>query len=142
MNSEALFRRWVIGLGACLATWCLAPVAPAAGDPFTEGVRPTPWLKPEEEQKTFHLPPGFEIQLVAAEPDLLKPMNLAFDDQGRIWVTVTQEYPYPVVPPDKGGRDAIVILEDTDNDGHADKVTRYAEGLNIPIGIYPYDKAT
>lgn len=108
-----------------------------AADPFAEGVRSTPWLKPEEEQKRFHLPPNFEIQLVASEPDIIKPMNMAFDARGRIWVTVTREYPY-AAPLDKPARDAIKILEDTNGDGKADKVTTFAEGLNIPTGIYPF----
>ena len=108
-----------------------------AADPFAENVRTTPWRNPEEQQKTFHLPPGFEIQLVAAEPDILKPMNLAFDARGRLWVTVTQEYPYPA-PTNRLGRDAIKVLEDTDGDGRADKFTTFVEGLNIPIGVYPY----
>ena len=61
----------------------LLPAAPAA-DPFAEGVRPTPWKSPADEQKAFGLPPGFEIQLVAAEPDINKPLNLAFDAAGRL----------------------------------------------------------
>src|SRR5437867_4948941 len=108
-----------------------------AADPFAENVRPTEALMPEQEQKSFHLPPGFVIQLVAAEPDILKPMNMAFDAQGRLWVTVTREYPYPA-PTNRPGRDVIKILEDTDGDGRADKITTFASGLNIPIGIYPY----
>src|ERR1700704_2120314 len=68
-----------------------------AGDPFAENVRTTPALTPEQEQKGFRLPPGFEIQLVAADPDIFKPMNMAFDAQGRLWVTVTREYPFPVL---------------------------------------------
>ena len=107
-----------------------------AADPFSEGVRTTPWLSPEDEQKKFKLPPGFEIQLVAAEPDIIKPMNMAFDARGRLWVTVTREYPY-AAPLDKPGRDAIKILEDTNGDGKADKITTFADGLNIPTGIYP-----
>jgi len=109
----------------------------SAADPFAENVRTTPWQKPDQEQKSFHLPPGFEIQLVAAEPDILKPMNMAFDARGRLWVTVTQEYPYPA-PTNRPGRDAIKILEDTNGDGRADKITTFADGLNIPIGLYPY----
>jgi putative membrane-bound dehydrogenase-like protein len=97
----------------------------------------TPHLTPEQEQNSFHLPPGFEIQLFAAEPQILKPMNMAFDAKGRLWVTVTREYPYPV-PLDKTGRDEIRILEDTDGDGRADKVTTFVDGLNIPIGLYPF----
>ena len=111
-------------------------LAPGA-DPFAENVRSTPWQTPEDERKSFRLPPGFELQLVASEPDLFKPMNLAFDARGRLWVTVTQEYPYPA-PTNRPARDAIKILEDTDGDGRADKITTFAEGLNIPIGIYPY----
>lgn len=108
-------------------------------DPFGEGVRSTDPLTPEQEQKSFHLPGGFEIQLFAAEPDIAKPLNLAFDANGRLWVTVTREYPYPA-PADKAGRDAIKILEDTDGDGRADKITAFADGLNIPIGIHPYQE--
>ena len=108
-----------------------------AADPFAEGVRSTSWLNPEDQEKKFRLPPGFEINLVASEPEILKPMNMAFDARGRIWVTVTREYPY-AAPLGKPGRDAIKILEDTNKDGKADKITTFAEGLNIPTGIYPF----
>jgi putative heme-binding domain-containing protein len=109
----------------------------AAEDPFVANVRPTEALTPEQEQKTFHLPPGFEIQLFAAEPDIQKPMNLAFDAKGRLWTSGSTEYPY-AAPLDKPARDAIKIVEDTDGDGRADKVTTFADGLNIPIGLLPY----
>src|SRR5690242_2123631 len=52
-------------------------------------VAPTEPLTPEEQQKLFHLPPGFEIQLFAHEPELHKPMNITFDSAGRLWVTDT-----------------------------------------------------
>src|SRR5215813_6433295 len=71
-----------------------------AANPFAENVRPTEPLTPELEQKSFHLPPGFEVQLVAAEPDIAKPMNMAFDATGRLWVTTSREYPFPA-PLDK-----------------------------------------
>ncbi len=108
-----------------------------AANPFAENVRSTPWLTPEQERMSFQLPAGFEIQLFAAEPDILKPMNMAFDAKGRLWVSVTKEYPYSV-PLDKTGRDEIRVLEDTDGDGRADKITTFVDGLNIPIGLYPY----
>src|SRR6266566_9895534 len=69
-----------------------------AANPFAENIRPTEALTPELEQKSFHLPPGFEVQLVAAEPDIAKPMNLAFDATGRLWVTTSREYPFPAPP--------------------------------------------
>lgn len=104
---------------------------------FANGVRSTDALDPEAERKTFLLPQGFEAQLVAAEPDIQKPMNLAFDEKGRLWASMSLEYPY-AAPLDKPGRDVIKILEDTDGDGRADKITTFADGLNIPIGLMPY----
>src|SRR5882724_70946 len=108
-----------------------------AANPFAENVRPTEALTPELEQQSFHLPPGFEVQLVAAEPDIAKPMNLAFDATGRLWVTTSREYPFPASS-DKPARDRIMIFEDFGPDGRARKVTTFAEGLNIPIGLYPF----
>ncbi len=109
----------------------------AAEDPFQSNVRPTEPLTPQQELASFQVPPGFEVQLVAAEPDIQKPMNLAFDERGRLWITESIEYPY-AAPLDRPGRDNIKILEDTNGDGRADKITTFADGLNIPIGIVPY----
>src|SRR5689334_12918111 len=114
-----------------------SPPLRAATDPFAEGVRPTPWESPEQQLKTFHLPPGFEIQLVATETNINKPFNLAFDAKGRLWVTTSIEYPW-AAPTNKPGRDRIMIFEDFAPNGRAHKVTEFASGLNIPIGIYPY----
>jgi len=114
----------------------LAKDAPGTDD-FARGVRETGPLSPEQEQTTFVLPPGFEIQLVASEPQINKPLNMAFDARGRLWVTNTLEYPYPVEV-GTPGRDSVKILEDTDEDGHYEKVTTFADGLNIPMGLYPY----
>ncbi len=107
-----------------------------ASEIYGQGVRETPRRNPSEEQQGFHLPQGFEIQLVAAEPSISKPLNMAFDSRGRLWVTNTVEYPYPASE-EQPGRDSIRILEDTDGDGTADKFTIFADQLNIPIGILP-----
>jgi putative heme-binding domain-containing protein len=93
-------------------------------------------LTPQEQIEKFHLPPGFEIQLVASEPDIQKPMNLNFDSRGRLWVTHSVEYPFPAkeeaVP-----RDAVTILDGLGPDGKATRIFRFAEELNIPIGVLP-----
>ncbi|HLW65484.1 MAG TPA: PVC-type heme-binding CxxCH protein, partial [Gemmataceae bacterium] len=99
-------------------------------------VASTPHLTPEQEKAKFHLPPGFEAQLVAAEPDIRKPMNIAFDARGRLWLTESEEYPFPA-PPDRKAKDAVKILEDFGPDGRARKITTFADGLNIPIGLFP-----
>src|SRR5690349_18833152 len=57
------------------------------GDDFADIIRKTEARTPEEERKAFHLPPGFEVQLVASEPEICKPMNMAFDAKGRLWIT-------------------------------------------------------
>ena len=105
------------------------------GDAFQQNIRPTEPRTPEEELKGFILPPGFEIQLFASEPDIEKPMNITFDAKGRLWVTSSFEYPFPTVG--STGTDKLTILEDTDGDGKADKFTRVSDTLNIPIGILP-----
>src|SRR5262245_40040691 len=117
------------------ALLALAPVA-HADDPYASHVAKTPPRSPEEERKLFRLPPGFEVQLVACEPEIHKPLNLAFDARGRLWVTDTVEYPYPA-PPDRKPRDCVRILDDFGPDGRARKVTTFADGLNIPIGLMP-----
>jgi putative heme-binding domain-containing protein len=112
-------------------------------------VRETEALTPEQERAGFHLPPGFTVQLFASEPMINKPINMAFDARGRLWVSSTVEYPYsadksrwsdPQGTQVKDSHDAIKILEDTDGDGKADKVTDFASGLNIPTGVLPWHK--
>jgi putative heme-binding domain-containing protein len=105
-------------------------------DKYAEHIAPTGPRTPEEERKAFHLPPGFEIQLVASEPEIKKPINIAFDARGRLWVTQSEEYPFPV----KAGapsRDTVKILDDFQADGRARKITTFADNLNIPIGVLP-----
>ncbi len=108
-----------------------------AEDELDLGVRTTAPLPPPEQRAHFQLPPGFEIQLVAQEPDINKPMNLAFDATGRLWATTSTEYPFPA-PTNRIGRDRLMIFEDFAPDGRARKVTQFADGLNIPIGVYPF----
>ena len=110
------------------------PLARSQEDPAL--VAPTGPRTPEAERSGFHLPPGFEIELVASDPDIHKPMNIAFDDRGRLWVTETVEYPFPAEN-GKTPRDAVKILEDFGPDGRARKITTFADGLNIPIGLLP-----
>ncbi|MGC3966293.1 MAG: c-type cytochrome [Pirellulales bacterium] len=79
------------------------------------------------------MPPGFEIQLVAAEPEVRKPINFAFDDAGRLLVTGSIEYPFPAADPAKA-RDVVTQLE-IGADGRARSAKPVVTGLNIPIGI-------
>jgi putative heme-binding domain-containing protein len=116
-----------------------AETQPPKKDPYSAHIAPTEPRSPEEQQKLFELPPGFEIQLVAAEPLIGKPINIAFDAEGRLWVTESFEYPFPA-PPDRKPKDRVQILADFAADGRARKITTFAGGLNIPIGVLPIPK--
>ncbi len=106
-----------------------------------EDVSSFPPRTPQDEREALHVPPGFEIQLVASDPEIHKPLNLAFDDRGRLWITDTVEYPYGAKPGTKP-RDTVKILSDFGPDGRARKIETFADGLNIPIGLLPLPSAT
>ncbi|MBL9187670.1 MAG: c-type cytochrome [Opitutaceae bacterium] len=148
---------------------CLIAGLPAFAQ---RGDNPDAQLLPAAESRAqFHLPPGFEIQLVAAEPDLEKPFNLAFDSFGRVWVTGSRLYPWPAKrdalgepiatfdaqwgdtglafraaatppkPPERG-IDTVRVLSDFDPaTGRARKSTVFADSLNIPVGVLPLPRA-
>jgi putative heme-binding domain-containing protein len=130
--------RPIILCAAALSMTLLAGLTRSADkkDPYAGHVAQSPPKAPADEGKAFQLPPGFEAQLVAAEPDIHKPLNIAFDDRGRLWVSDTVEYPFLAGPGQKP-RDSIKVLEDFGPDGRARKITTFADGLNIPIGILP-----
>jgi putative membrane-bound dehydrogenase-like protein len=94
----------------------------------------TPALTPEQAQKKFTVPPGFEVRLFAAEPEVVNPVAMTWDERGRLWVVELYEYPLGAKPGEKP-RDRIKILEDTDADGRADKVTVFADGFSLATGI-------
>jgi glucose/arabinose dehydrogenase len=91
---------------------------------------------PEESRRTFTLPEGYEANLFASEeqfPDLKKPVQMTFDARGRLWVTTMASYPQYL--PGRPVDDKVLILEDTDGDGKADKQTVFADKLHVPTGI-------
>jgi uncharacterized protein len=93
-------------------------------------------LSPEESMRRMILPAGFRVELFAAEPDVVNPIAMAWDERGRLWVLESVEYPYPrELWPDGGGKDRILILEDTNGDGRADRFTEFADGFNIPTSL-------
>lgn len=105
-------------------------------DPIpTNYEQPIKILAPEGAIGTFKLPQGYQINAFATEVDfdLQNPVALNFDAQGRMWVATMPSYPQylPGSPPN----DKLLILEDTDGDGKADKQTVFADGLHLPTGF-------
>ena len=91
-------------------------------------------LSPEDSMKYTQVPVGFRMELFAAEPDVINPIYMAWDERGRLWVVETVDYPNEFKDGRKG-KDRIKICEDTDGDGKADKFTVFAEGFNIPTSM-------
>jgi type 1 glutamine amidotransferase len=90
-------------------------------------------LSPEESMKHIQVPVDFKLELFAAEPNVMHPIAIGWDEKGRMYVLITQDYPNE--RKETGGRDYILICEDTDKDGKADKFTKFADGLSIPTGM-------
>lgn len=87
--------------------------------------------------KSMTVPEGFKIDLFASEqtfPNLANPVQMSFDNAGRLWVSTMPTYPH-YQPGDAKPNDKLLILEDTDNDGKADKETVFADGLHLPTGF-------
>lgn len=85
----------------------------------------------------FNLPAGYKIDLFASEvefKDLENPVQLSFDNKGRLWIATMPTYPH-WQPGDKKPNDKIIILEDTNNDGKADKQTTFLDGIHLPVGF-------
>lgn len=95
-------------------------------------------LSPGDSLAYTQAPVGWELKLFASEPDIINPMQLAWDERGRLWVIETTDYPNEVRA-DREGNDKIKILEDTDGDGVCDKITVFADGLNIPTSLTFHD---
>jgi putative heme-binding domain-containing protein len=94
-------------------------------------------LSPDEFIKTCAVPPGFEIKLFADEkrfPEIANPVQLNFDSKGRLWVATMPSYPQ-WKPGDPRPADKLIILEDTDGDGIADKSTVFYDKLHCPTGF-------
>lgn len=114
----------------------MAFAAPATTQTTQPALKPVPLLSPEDEAKTFNLPPGFRAEVVAAEPMVQHPVAIAFDPAGRLWVAEMRNY-----MPDVDGwgelkpTGRISILEDTDGDGLMDKSTVFLDKLVLPRAV-------
>jgi len=89
-------------------------------------------MSAEDELKTLRVPEGFDISLFASEPMITNPSAIDIDTHGRVWVAEIQWYRAKAKQPPA---DTIKVLEDTDGDGVADKMTVFAEGIFAPMSV-------
>jgi putative heme-binding domain-containing protein len=119
-----------------LASWCFLTCDFAVGAeiaiPRKQTKPPNKPYTPAEAIAKMTVPEGFTVELCAAEPDVVNPVAMTFDERGRVWITESLEYPRRAPGP---GRDRVKILADADGDGTFETAKIFAEGLNIPSGI-------
>jgi len=104
---------------------------------LSKGNEEARYLYGEDALASIHTAPGYKVELFASEqefPDLANPAQLSFDNKGRLWVATLPSYPH-YKPGDSKPDDKLLILEDTNHDGKADKQIIYADGLHLPIGF-------
>jgi putative membrane-bound dehydrogenase-like protein len=92
-------------------------------------------LAPKDSMRYTQVPADFDLQLFAAEPDIVKPVYIAWDERGRAWVVEGRDYPHGLVAEGEPGKADIKICEDTDGDGKADKFTIFADKLNLATSL-------
>jgi putative heme-binding domain-containing protein len=115
------------------------PLSPVATNYTSSPKNGSPDYLVEEAEAlaAFTLPEGYEVSLFASEqqfPNLGNPCQMRFDNRGRLWVSTLPSYPH-YKPGDPKPNDKLLIYEDTDGDGRADKETVFADGLHMPIGF-------
>lgn len=118
-----------------LVSLSLLSTAVQASQPKSTADLPDP--NPEVQKAGFVVPEGIEVSLWAQEPMIAKPVQMNWDAQGRLWVVSSTTYPQ--IKPGDGTKDQVVVLEDTDHNGKADKSTVFAENLHIPTAVIPGD---
>jgi putative heme-binding domain-containing protein len=96
-----------------------------------------PDTDPAVELASFKVAEGFEVNLFVSDPDIAKPIQMNFDAQGRLWIASSEVYPH--IKPGQSATDKILVVEDRDRDGRADKTTVFVDNLLIPTGVVPGD---
>jgi mono/diheme cytochrome c family protein/glucose/arabinose dehydrogenase len=95
------------------------------------------YLYGQEALNSIKAAPGYKVEMFASEkefPDLANPVQMSFDNKGRLWIATMPSYPH-YKPGDAKPNDKLIIFEDTNNDGKADKQTVFADGLHLPVGF-------
>lgn len=128
----ALFRT-----AAALLLFTVIAFPPAVAHAEFPRIHPTP---PEKAEATFEVQHGFRMELIAAEPLVASPVDMAFDEDGRAYVVEMRDYPFPeeknAAPTEFPG--TVRLLEDTDDDGKFDMATIFADQLAWPTSACCY----
>jgi mono/diheme cytochrome c family protein/glucose/arabinose dehydrogenase len=146
-EGKARLRSIAVGiavLGAVMALTAFGQQSSPSNRPWPPGVQPvsneSPVLPPVEALKTFYMPPGYHVELVASEPLVQEPVAIDWDLEGRLWVVEMPGFMADLTGSnehDPIGR--VVVLEDTNGDGTMDKRTVFADGLVLARSVKVLD---
>jgi putative membrane-bound dehydrogenase-like protein len=124
---------------SCLSRLLLALTAGLSGAQDTTPRKPPSGPHaPKDELATFRVAKGFRVELVASEPDVIDPVAIAFDENGRLFVAEMRGYPNDGVGEGKVSSGRIRLLTEPDANGVYRKSTVYADGLRFPTSVMPY----
>ena len=98
-----------------------------------DNLREVPPTDPQYQLDLLNIAEGYELNLFAADPMIEKPIQMTWDEHGRLWVAGSAVYPH--LMPGQEPNDKVFVLEDVDGDGTADKSTLFADGLLTPTGV-------
>ena len=118
-------------IALCLLTFSALDVTALA----QRELKDIPVPNAEVEKATFVVDEGWQAELYAGDPAMAKPIHMNFDNHGRLWIASSETYPQ--IKPGEPSNDKIIILEDSDKDGKADRTIVFADGLLIPTGVLP-----
>ncbi len=132
-STYAAPARWVRNVKFWAAAWLIVGLW-ACSSSSDQRSRP---LSPHEALETFQIVDGFRVELFAAEPNVIDPVEIAFDENGGVYVAEVGDNPEDP-PPGHAPRSRIAYLEDTDGDGVIDKRTVFADKLLAVEGVLPW----
>ena len=94
-------------------------------------------ISTDDAKQSFELREGYQLSLVASEPEVIDPVAMAFDETGRLWVVEMRDYPNG---PSEGepGKSRIKVLRDKDGDGYYETAVTFADNLLFATGILPW----
>lgn len=130
----------VFCLAAVIAAACgFAPFAIGALQPpaAAEAAPVASPVSPQESLDHIVVDPGLRVELVASEPQIVDPVAMRFDEEGRLWVVDMSDYPTGDAD-GRGGQSRIVVLEDRDGDGFFETGREFADKLNFATGVQPW----
>ena len=102
------------------------------------GTTPASSLNPKQAMNSFHVRPGYQVELVVSEPLVMDPVAIEWGADGALWVMEMRDYPrgFDEVENQPGSR--VKILRDTDGDGQYDQSTIFLDGLSFATGLHPW----